>query len=67
MIIDITGINLTPGNRGKDCLGNGLHEGYECCCDECDYQLCCIDSMWKEACAICHDIDCPRHSEKSEL
>ena len=37
MIIDVTGTELTPGNFGRDCLGNGEHEGVECCCDECDY------------------------------
>ena len=47
MIIDITGIELTPGNNGKDCLGNGHHfdengKPIECCCDECDYLLCCL-------------------------
>lgn len=41
MIIDITGIILTPGNGGNDCLGNGEHTDengnlIECCCDECD-------------------------------
>lgn len=25
MIKDISGIFLTPGNYGKDCLGNGEH------------------------------------------
>lgn len=25
MIIDTTGIVLTPGNSGADCLGNGKH------------------------------------------
>ena len=25
MIIDVTGIPLTPGNFGKDCKGNGKH------------------------------------------
>lgn len=46
MIIDITGIELTPANGGKYCKGNGKHfdeQGklIECCCDECDYLLCC--------------------------
>ena len=36
-IIDITGIELTPGEP-LVCLGNGEH-GFECCCDECDYYL----------------------------
>ena len=38
-IIDITGIELTPGEP-LVCLGNGEH-GFECCCDECDYYLLC--------------------------
>ena len=46
MIIDITGVQLTPGNNGEDCKGNGKHldeKGIliECCCDECDYFLLC--------------------------
>ena len=33
---------LIPGDPDGACLGNGTHEGYECCCDECDYlALCC--------------------------
>ena len=47
MIIDITGVILTPGNQGKNCLGNGEYinekgETIEWCCDECDYYLCCF-------------------------
>lgn len=60
MIIDVTGIELTPGNFGKDCLGNGEHKIYECCCDECDYFLCCIDETYPLKCAKCADKDCPR-------
>lgn len=46
MITDVTDIELTPGNSGKGCLGNGLHfdkngNRIECCCDECDYALLC--------------------------
>ena len=37
--IDISGVEITPGNRTV-CLGNG-EQGYECCCDECDYLLLC--------------------------
>ena len=38
MIIDVTGIELTPGRNGESCLGNGKHtddRGFiiECCCD----------------------------------
>ena len=40
MVIDITGVELTPANP-KECLGNG-DQGYECCCDECDYFLLCF-------------------------
>ena len=44
MIIDITGIELTPGYGGEYCKGNGEHfdeqgEPIECCCDECNYLL----------------------------
>ena len=39
-IIDITGIELTPGEPAN-CLGNG-EQGFECCCDECDYFLVCF-------------------------
>ena len=39
-IIDITGVELTPGNPTV-CLGNGK-QGFECCCDKCDYFLLCF-------------------------
>jgi len=39
-VIDITDVELTPGNA-KGCLGNG-EQGFECCCDECDYYLLCF-------------------------
>ena len=49
-IIDITGVELMPGNPAA-CLGNG-EQGFACCCDECDYYLLCfpefIDSKSKE-------------------
>lgn len=65
MIIDITGIELIPGNNGNDCPGNGEHydkngNRIECCCDECDYMLCCLESHGKENCKICSDSKCPR-------
>ena len=37
--IDVTGIELTPG-KPAICLGNG-EQGYECCCDECNFYLRC--------------------------
>ena len=39
-IIDITGIELSPGNPTA-CLGNG-ERGFECCCDECECFLLCF-------------------------
>ena len=39
-VIDITGIELTPGQPAV-CLGNGK-QGFECCCDGCDYYLLCF-------------------------
>ena len=39
-VIDISGVELTPGEPAA-CLGNG-EEGFECCCDECNYFLLCF-------------------------
>lgn len=71
MIIDVTGIELTPGNHGIDCLGNGEHidingELIECCCDECDYMLCCIEDVSDSNCNECDDLFCPRSMIKSK-
>ena len=68
MIIDETGIVLTPGNTGKDCLGNGEHfddKGnlIECCCDECDYFLCCVNKIEENRCMYCEDINCPNNKK----
>ncbi len=65
MIIDITGIELTPGNYGNDCMGNGKHFGkngetIECCCDECDYMICCFNMEDLSECSNCTDKNCPR-------
>ncbi len=38
-VIDVTGVELTPG-KPTVCLGNGW-QGFECCCDECNYFLIC--------------------------
>jgi len=40
---DITGIEVTPGEPAA-CLGNG-EQGFECCCDECDYYLLCFSEF----------------------
>lgn len=47
-IYDVTGVELAPGNMSI-CLGNGEHineEGspVECCCDECDYLMLCLEN-----------------------
>ncbi len=42
-VIDITGIELTPG-KPDVCLGNG-EQDFECCCDECDYLLLCFPDL----------------------
>lgn len=48
---DESEIVLIPGNKGKDCPGNGRHydadgDLIECCCDECAYMLCCFPDAW---------------------
>ncbi len=63
MLIDITGIPLTPGNMGKDCAGNGLHLESECCCDECDFMLCCTFLWTIDDCRTCGVHDCPRKDD----
>lgn len=65
MIVDITGTILTPGNLGLDCVGNGFHKVHACCCDECDYLLCCTEWNWKLMCVTCREWDCPRQSENN--
>ena len=69
MIIDITGVELTPGNEGKNCKGNGLFvdsdgKTIECCCEECDYMLCCIERHNSKKCEECLDIKCPNARAK---
>lgn len=39
-VTDVTGIELAPGEPTV-CLGSG-EQGFECCCDECDYYLLCF-------------------------
>ena len=63
MIVDITGTILVPGNMGNDCPGNGTHPDVECCCNECDYMLCCIDEDFPARCSACQDPDCPRRND----
>jgi len=59
MILDVTGTVLIPGVDGKTCPGNGMQPGTECCCDECNYFLCCYETKDKLQCSVCADRDCP--------
>ena len=59
MIIDVTGITLVPGNCGKDCPGSWEYAGLNCCCDECDYIMCCQDTHDPAECRVCTDRNCP--------
>ena len=60
MIIDITGTILIPGKQGKDCPGNGHNNPQVCCCDECDYMICCLPTHKETDCINCKDKGCPR-------
>ena len=67
-IIDITGTVLTPGKGGRKCHGNGKHFNkngilIECCCNECDYLLCCSEKHSTDKCRKCTDNKCP-HAKK---
>ena len=66
MIIDVTETMLIPGNHGKDCPGNGDNPDIECCCDECDYMMCCLETYHMERCADCHDKYCPHVLPKNK-
>lgn len=41
-------IQLHPSYHGEECIHNGEHTGFECCCDECDYYLACFPD-WKDS------------------
>ena len=51
-IIDVTGIELTPGDP-EHCKGNGKENPMTCCCDECDYFLKCFPE-WEQESAVIH-------------
>jgi len=68
MIRDITGTILTPGNFGKDCLGDGRHYDkkgklIECCCEDCGYLLCCTSEFSEADCKRCKHRRCPRNEK----
>ena len=46
-VIDATGVELTPGKPAV-CLGNG-EQGFECCCDECDFFLFCFPEFYPKS------------------
>jgi len=65
MIVEENGLILMPGNGGADCPANGLGvtssgEHIECCCDECDYGMCCYAPWYGNPCEECDDVFCPR-------
>ena len=71
MIVDVTGIELTPGNNGNNCLGNGEHldengKLIDCCCDECDYLICCLSTKNHIECHKCSDELCPRSKKNKK-
>ena len=64
LIIDVTGTILTPGNEGRGCRGNGEHYSLfgnliDCCCDGCDYMMCCFDDYCYEGHDTCRADGCP--------
>ena len=64
MIIDVTGCILIPGNQGVNCPGNGEHKNpdgklIECCCDECNWMMCCLETHSMSECSNCDDPICP--------
>ena len=61
LIKDITGTILIPGNQGRDCPGNGEDPIVECCCEECDYLLCCLGNT---ECYDCKEQNCPKNDTK---
>ena len=64
-VIDITGVELTPGKPGV-CLGNG-ERGFECCCDECDYFLFCFPEFGPKSQESCLPIEKRTENVKNRL
>ena len=69
MIIDVTGTVLTP--KSEHCLGDGRHFDengmpIECCCDECNYLMCCTGVFLTVKCEECADEDCPNAGKTHE-
>lgn len=66
MIIDSNGIMLIPGNFGNYCPGSWEFAGLDCCCDECDYMLCCLETHDPKECLTCQDLHCPHSPNCTE-
>ena len=62
---DITGIELMPGEPTA-CLGNG-EQGFECCCDECDYYLICFPEFNLTNEEEIRDIEIPPPSKRHKI
>ena len=41
-------IRLVPSPGGKDCPGNGRHEGIEIRCEECAHFFVCYPDLWED-------------------
>ena len=64
-VIDISGIELMPGEPNA-CLGNG-EQGFECCCDECDYYLLCLPELDLTSEEEIQDIEIPPPSKRHKI
>ena len=64
-VIDITGIELMPGEPTV-CLGNGK-QGFECCCDECDCYLICFPGFDLKSEEEINDIEVPPLSKRHKI
>ena len=62
---DITGIELMPGEPTA-CLGNG-EQGFECCCNECDYYLICFPEFNLTNEEEIRDIEIPPPSKRHKI
>ena len=63
--IDISGVELSPG-KPTVCLGNG-DQGFECCCDECNYFLLCFPKYEQLIEENIKDIEIPPPSKRHKI
>lgn len=66
-MMDVNKMMLIPGNCGNDCPGNWENAGLNCCCDECDYMMCCLETHDMNACKRCTDNECPHAQRKRTI